>query len=243
MPTAGVLVQSMNDKLPAQLGRTPGLIGMRGPQPTMGGATLGIYTPFEALEPHQPQSERTMVSLVENLNRDDALLMCGYLNCVTSGSGPTEDLDRQRNAYSTLFTPGDAAKIDAWIREHRAANRITLFFRGQLLELMRWVARHANPEPGDGLSFAAADTRQVFVRAAFLAADLWSKRTFADKLTGAGTQEEALNRALGAFEKAWKKPERPCMSVSRWRVANSSSRTICPSGFLRSGPTSRPRPD
>ncbi len=191
----------MNDRPSARLGRTLGLIGMRGPQPTLGGATLGIFTPFAALEPDQPQSERTMVSLVSKLNRDDALLMCGFLNCVTSGSGPTEDLERQRNAYSALFTPDDAAKIDAFIAEHRAANRITLFFRGQLLELMRWVARYANADPGDGQTFSSLETRRLFVRAAFLAADLWAKRTFADKLTGAGTQEQALNRALGALRK------------------------------------------
>jgi len=167
----------------------------------MGGATLGIFTPFAALEPDQPQSERTMVALVSKLKRDEALLMCGFLNCVTSGSGLTENLERQRNAYSALFTPDDAAKINAWIAEHRAANRITLFFRGQLLELMRWVARYASADPGDGQSFSSLETRRVFVRAAFLAADLWAKRTFADKLTGAGTQEEALNRALGALRK------------------------------------------
>ena len=85
-----MLVQSMNNDLRARLGRTPGLIRVNGSRLMVGGAHFGVYMPFAVLEPNQPSTERTMLKLVKQLNRDDALLMCGFLNCVTSGSGPTE---------------------------------------------------------------------------------------------------------------------------------------------------------
>jgi hypothetical protein len=196
-----MLVQNMNNRLRPRLGRTPGLIRMNGSRLVVGGAHIGVYMPFAVLEPNEPSTKHTMLKLVKQLNRDDALLMCGFLNCVTSGSGPTEAFERQRSAYSSLYTPSYAAKIDAWIAEHQPTNRVALFFRGQLLELMRWVARHSRQEPGTGQSFELPEIRQIFLRAAFLAADLWSARTFADKLTGAATQPDALDRALGALRK------------------------------------------
>jgi hypothetical protein len=190
----------MNGDPRARLAQTPGLIRTNGSKLIVGGANIGMYVPFAALEANLSATEHTMVSIVEHLNRDDALLMCGFLNCVTSGTGPTGAQKRQRNAYSSLFTPDDAGKIDAWIATQRA-QEIILFFRGQLLELMRWIARYSRQEPGTGQSFNEPGTRQNFMRAAFLASDLWAARTYADKLKGAGTQDDALDRALGAFRK------------------------------------------
>ncbi len=166
----------------------------------VGGAQIGMYVPFAALEPDRPATENTMVQLVQQLNRDDALLMCGFINCVTSGTGISRTFERQRTAYASLFTPGEAEKIDTWIARHKADGTI-LFFRGQLLELMRWIARYSRQEPADGQSFNTPESCQNFLKAAFLASDFWAQRTFSDKLKGGDTQDEALDRALGAFRK------------------------------------------
>jgi hypothetical protein len=191
----------MNSELLVQLGPTPGLIKVTNSRLMIGGAHFGVYMPFEELEPFQPINGHTMVRLVAQLNRDDALLMCGFLNCVTTGSGTTDAIERQQTAFASLFTPSDAAKIDAWINRHQAANRTALFFRGQLLELMRWVSRYSCPTPGTGKSFQLPELRQIFVRAAFLAADLWSARTYADKLRAAATNRETMDPALGSLRK------------------------------------------
>lgn len=196
----GVLMRSMNGNPRARLGQTEGLVRTDGRKLMVGGTHVGMYVPFAALEPDQPATEHTMVSLVKQLNRDDALLMCGFLNCITSGTGVTATLERQRNAYGSLFTPCVAEKIDAWIVK-QPADRIILFFRGQLLELMRWVARYSRQDPGTGQSFDELETRRNFMRAAFLASDLWAARIFTNKLKGGGTQDESLNLALGAFRK------------------------------------------
>jgi hypothetical protein len=197
----GVVVQNMNSIPRSRLGQTPGLITTNGSRLMVGGTHIGMYVPFDALEPKRPATEHTMVQFVGQLNRDDALLMCGFLNCVTSGSGTTKTLERQRSAYASLFVPGDAEKIDDWIATQKGEDGIILLFRGQLLELMRWVARYSPQEPGTGRSFDHPETRQNFIRAAFLASDLWAARTFSDKLKGAVTRNDALDRALGAFRK------------------------------------------
>lgn len=191
----------MNSGSHARLGRTPGLVGQSGARPTMGGANLGVFLPFYALEPDRPVTEHTMVQLVAQLDRDDALLMCGYLNCVVSGSGTANERERQVEAYRALYDPGDYARIEAWVSEHGGTGAIALFFRGQLLELMRWVARFARSGVGDGGFFASRDNRQAFMRAALLASELWSRRTYTGKLTGDENLNQALDRALGAFRK------------------------------------------
>ncbi len=142
-----------------------------------------------------------MVELVSRLNRDDALVMCAILNGVTSGSGYTDNLERQRTAFSHVLSKPDGDKIDQWIKENASAQRVTLFFQGQLLELMRWVSRYSLPKRSDGRSFQSPETCAIFLRAAFLASELWSKRIYADKLQGGGDHAEALDRALGAFRK------------------------------------------
>lgn len=196
-----MLAQTMNKQPPVQFGRTPGLVGLSGARPTMGGANLGVFFPFEALEPNRPATERTMAQLVELLDRDDALLMCGFLNCTVSGSGLADEQERQVEAYRALYDPQDWKQIQDWIGDHGKTSPIVLFFRGQLLELMRWVARFARRGPGNGASFSSRDTRRTFVRAALLASELWSRRTYANKLNGDETPELALERALGAFRK------------------------------------------
>jgi len=185
-----------------RLGWTPGLIKPVAGNPVVAGSYLGLYAPFAILEPNRPATTNTMIELVSKLNRDDALIMCAVLNGITSGSGLAEHLKRQRTAYSQIANKPDGDKIDAWIRANaNSAERVTLFFQGQLLELMRWVARYASPTESAGLSFQSSEACATFLRAAFLASELWSARIYADKLTGGHDQADALDRALGAFRK------------------------------------------
>lgn len=167
----------------------------------MGGANVGVFLPFRALESDRPANERTMVQLVQQLDRDEALLTCGYLNCIVSGPGINNERDRQARAYQALYDPEDNGKVMAWISEHGKTTPVVALFRGQLLELMRWVARFAPATKSNNDMFMPRDRRRAFMRAALLASELWSRRTYAGKLTGAETSDQVLDRALGAFRK------------------------------------------
>jgi hypothetical protein len=76
-----------------------------------------------------------------------------------------------------------------------------VFFRGQLLELMRWVARYCKNLPDDGNTFNDPTRRQNLVKAALIAGTLWGNRTYRDTLSGDADIAAMRRRALGAFRK------------------------------------------
>ena len=70
-----------------------------------------------------------------------------------------------------------------------------MFFRGQILELMRWAVRCCPiiPDDGTGLNDPAERTR--LLQAALIASTLWGKRVFADRLSRTLPLDEARQRA------------------------------------------------
>ena len=76
-----------------------------------------------------------------------------------------------------------------------------MFFRGQLLELMRWAARCCPAIPDDGTAFNERAARTRLLQAALIASTLWSKRVFADRLSDILSVDEARQCALGAFRR------------------------------------------
>ncbi len=180
-----------------------GLITLSGNQPTLAGSNVGVFVPFSVLEPSRSATEATMVELVSRLDRDAALLVCGHVNALVTGSGMSGVLERQQRAFRAVGTPGDGDLIDQWHRSTRPKGAsAAIFFQGQLLELTRWLAVHGSPGSGDPACFDQPEVRKTFLRAALLASDLWSKRTIGDRLSGGPTDAEAIERALGAFRKS-----------------------------------------
>jgi hypothetical protein len=76
--------------------------------------------------------------------------MAARLNTSISGPGDFEVQPRQQQALSTMCTTAQIDRVNDFARRHRAAGVPAVFFRGQLLELMRWTARHAKNLPSDG---------------------------------------------------------------------------------------------
>ena len=181
----------------------PGLITLSGNRPTLAGSDVGVFVPFDALEPSRPATEATMVELVSRLDRDAALLVCGHVNALVTGWGVSTVTERQQRAFGAVGTADDGDLIDQW---HRSTppkgTSAVIFFRGQLLELTRWLAVHGSSGSGDPACFDQPEVRKRFLRAALLASDLWSNRTIGDRLKGGQTGAQAIERALGAFRKS-----------------------------------------
>ena len=77
------------------------------------------------------------------------------------------------------------------------------FFRGQLLELARWITLYCQNQPGDGKTFLNADVRSTFVRAALIASHLWEQRLYGPDGIKANPDASAqLLQLLGAFRKS-----------------------------------------
>ena len=110
---------------------------------------VGLFVPVEEVFPGMTADESTLLSLLKGLSRDDTLFMAARLNTMISGPGDFEIQPRQQQALSTMCTSAQIDRVNDFARRHRDAGTPAVFFRGQLLELMRWTARHAQNLPGD----------------------------------------------------------------------------------------------
>ena len=113
--------------------------------------------------------ERTLVGLLDTLSRDDTLFHAAHLNIIMTGPGDYAMRPRQEQAMQMLCAPEQWDRINAFARRHKAAGVPSVFFRGQLLELMRWTARHARNPLNDGTAFDERAFRERLLKAALIA--------------------------------------------------------------------------
>jgi hypothetical protein len=162
---------------------------------------IDVFVPPEALFPHLEQSEATMATLLGELGRDAVLLACARLNMVVNGTGNPDLKPRQARAIRLLCDPEDLSRINAFAATRPGGHVPVVFFRGQILELMRWAVRCCPAIPDDGMVFSDPAARKWLLQAALVASTLWSRRVFADRLSGTLPVDEARQRALGAFRR------------------------------------------
>ena len=162
----------------------------------------GLFVPPEALFPGLEPTEATLTALLSTLSRDAVLLACGRLNTIVSGIGDPDPKPRQERAIRLMCSPEDLRRINAFAEAHPESGLPNVFFRGQLLELMRWAVRYCLPTPGEDLLFNDPAARTQFLQAALIASTLWSNRVFADRLSATLPIDQARQRALGTFRRA-----------------------------------------
>ncbi len=154
------------------------------------------------LFPGAEGTEAELIDLVSTLSRDDALFHAAQLNTLISGPGDFNVKGRQQLALNQFCTNKQIDQINAFIRSRNAnAGPVTIFFRGQILEFMRWAARFSKNLPGDGQTFNNPGQREKFLKGLLIASVLWGKRVFGGKLSAGSDIDEARLRALGAFRK------------------------------------------
>ncbi len=171
------------------------------PPPRVNSREIGVYVPPEAMFPDLEASETTMAALLGTLGRDAVLLACARLNTVVSGTGHPEHKPRQERAIGLISNEEDLRRINAFAKARPGGDLPTVFFRGQILELMRWAVRCCPAIPDDGTAFNDPAARARLLQAALIASTLWSKRVFADRLSDTFSVDEGRQRALGAFRR------------------------------------------
>ena len=164
-------------------------------------AEVGLFVPPDAVFPGTEATEQALIEVISALSRDDTLFFCARTNTLISGPGDFDVKGRQQRALNTLCTREQIDRINVFARAHPAPTAPNVFFRGQMLELIRFAARYCRNLPGDGTTFVDPETRSRFVKAALIAGMLWSQRIYGDKLSRGGEIEAVRRRALGAFRK------------------------------------------
>ena len=161
---------------------------------------IAVFVTVDTLFPGATADESALRAALQSLSRDDALFTCARINAIVSGFAPQRSqYERQRDVVSRLCTATQKLDLSRYARRHGGPDRVMVFFRGQMLELGRWVATHCENRPGDGDTFQDPTVCSAFVRAALIASSLWERRLFGrDGFIRGINPDDLVRRALGA---------------------------------------------
>jgi hypothetical protein len=162
---------------------------------------VGVYVPVHEVFPGTTGTARELMAVLRTLSRDDTLFQCARINTIVSGSGDFENTPRQQQAAGMLCNQEQIGRINDFARRHKTSGPPLIFFRGQMLELMRCAATHCQNLPADGTTYTDPAFRERFLKAALIASDLWAARTFRDTLSAPGDAADIRLRAIGALRK------------------------------------------
>ena len=133
---------------------------------------LAVYVPISAVFSDIKPDFKTLRSLLQSLSRTEALFWCARLNLVLSDL-TIAAIERQKFCMERFLSPEEIKRAFAFAqKEESAEKRVIVFFRGQLLELMRWVALYCQDLPGDGETFNEPEVRCRFSQAALICSDI-----------------------------------------------------------------------
>lgn len=160
-----------------------------------------VFVNYETVFPEEPATFDEFKRLVRGLSRTDALFWSARLNILVSDS--TKDTkDVQGHCIGVFFSREEIDRINSFALAHGGRSHVTVFFRGQLLELMRWVALLCADQEGDGQTFNNAEVRRQFARAALLASDVWQRRVYGNRLESTEVLDDRRRAVLGAVRLA-----------------------------------------
>ena len=162
----------------------------------------GIFISVSEIFPDVRNDFDTFKTLLTDISLTDALFWCARLNLIVTNPLENEHITRQQTAIDLFLTREEIEKANRFALVNGGANRITVFFRGQLLELLRWILLYCRNHPNDGKTFEDPNTRRKFVQAALISSNFWSKRVYGDRFSLDGEIDTARKRALGAIRKA-----------------------------------------
>ena len=164
---------------------------------------VGIYVPVYEVFPGTESSLPVFTSLLGKLSLTDVLFWCARLNHVLTRRSELSHEQKQAFGLRQFFTHAEITRLDQFCAAHgHPMGAVTVFFRGQLLELVRWAALFCDDHPGDGTTFEDPQTRRIFAQVCLIASDLWARRIYGDSLSLADGVEAARRCALGPFRKS-----------------------------------------
>lgn len=129
---------------------------------------LAIYIPVKEIFPEVKADLETLLSLLKNLSRTDALVWCGRLNLILSDV-TISTMKRQKLCIERFLSAEERDLAFEFAKKvESSSTSVIAFSRGQLLELIRWVAFYSRDFPEDGKTFEDPEVRRKFLQAALI---------------------------------------------------------------------------
>lgn len=161
-----------------------------------------IYTRISDVFPQMKDDFQTFKCILKELSLTDTLFWCARLNKVLSTSMDVQLKARQEFGLKQFLTPAEIGVINNFVRRHGGPQKVIIFFRGQILELLRWVLLYCRDFPDDGTTFDKQEVRLKFVQALLISSDIWANRIFRGRFFVDNDIERSRERALPAIRKS-----------------------------------------
>src|SRR5271169_2224621 len=124
------------------------------------------YLPVHIVSGVTP-TEESVRNILATLDLQETLIFCARLNAIITGIGTASMEERVRKALTFMGLPKQERRIRNAVEPIGGYGTIRVFFRGQLLELMRLALKYCPPDPLPGC-YAFAYSRKQFLKAALI---------------------------------------------------------------------------
>ncbi len=158
-----------------------------------------IHVGLSELFPGKSADFASFCSLVRTLSRTETSLWCAHLGLILSNPHHHDERDKQQYGIAKFFPADAIARLNQFVRQHRSAR---VFFREQLLELIRWTSLLAEDHPNDGTTYDDPETAYRFGQAALMASDLRGRRIFPEGIPLTNDRHLDRRRAMPSLREA-----------------------------------------
>ena len=163
-------------------------------QPTQ--SPIRVYVPVQEVFPDIKPTEDTLKELLSGFSRESLLCHWASLNRIQTGYGPVDADTRNRHMVEQTCTRAAIERINAFGIRRKDGYLPHVYWRGQLLELIRWSAAFGNDAPLRPQDLAIDEAKDRLLKAALIASDIWSSRTLVTLKDGA-----QIEQVLGNFSR------------------------------------------
>lgn len=139
-------------------------------------------------------------NMLSQLSCSDAIFWCARINLALSATGNEE---AQAPLFNMLTTTREKYWLQKALRKRRReGTTYTIFFRGQMLELIRWITLYCHDHPDDGTTFNNEDTKIIFFKCALMVSDIWGRQTYGSVFETEMDSEKLIEHIRGPFRKS-----------------------------------------
>lgn len=160
------------------------------------GNGIGTFVQLADVFPELTTDFETFRSILRQLSRTDTLFWCARLNLIISNPAISDFKEKQEFGLARFFGSEEIAGINNLFRQRGSVEKVTVFFRGQLLELIRWACLLCEDQANDGNTYESPEVRRLFAQAVLIASELWGNRVYPNLSSFKGDLQQARYRCL-----------------------------------------------
>jgi hypothetical protein len=164
------------------------------------GTFSGVYVPISAVFPQTLPDLPTLLRLLGRLSLTDVMFWCARINHVLTNASDLTHVQKQDFGVRQFLTSAEIELVNGFAKEHHGP--MTVFFRGALLEIIRWTVLVCGDHPRDGSTFEDGEVRRTFAKVALIASDIWGSRVYGEAFNLDSRIIAARSRSIGPFRKA-----------------------------------------